>query len=100
MVDGFGVDAFGLHIPLEPDMALCSVMYALTFIGCKRAQVIAEQKHSPSRVERHLSQITFQLEISDAWRMLFLLLKSTDQVLAAMWKCINSPPILNVSRSR
>ena len=59
MVDGFGVDAFGLHIPLEPDMALCSVMYALTFIGCERVQVIAEQKHSPSRVERHLSQITF-----------------------------------------
>ena len=59
MVDGFGVDAFGLHIPLEPDMALCSVMYVLTFIGCERVQVIAEQKHSPSRVERHLSQITF-----------------------------------------
>ena len=50
---------FGPHIPLEPDMALCSVMYALTFIGCERVQVIAEQKHSPSRVERHLSQITF-----------------------------------------
>ena len=50
---------FGLHIPLEPDMALRSVMYALTFIGCERAQVIAEQKHSPPRVERHSSQITF-----------------------------------------